>query len=209
MHGTLGGTTPLIVGIGGTTRAGSSTEMALRTALAAAERMGARTRAVVGPELDLPMYDPANAERDETARRLVAALAEADGVIVATPAYHGSLSGLVKNALDYVEDLREAPRPYLDGRAVGLLVTAHGPQALGTSLVAARSVVHALRGWPTPFAATFSARDRPFVDGAPANEEVAAQVERVAHQVVTFAAAQRLLAEAEAAQARRPAGLAR
>ena len=102
-----------------------------------------------------------------------------------------------KLALDYAEDLRADPRAYLDGRAVGIVVTAFGAQALGTALVGVRSIVHALRGWPTPFAAAIGSQDRPFADGRPANAQVEAQLATVARQVVAFAALQRNAAAEE------------
>ena len=145
---------PHVVGLGGTTRIGSSSEAALRYTMGQIAEMGASTELIAGPLIDLPMYDPADAHRSPSARRLVQSLRRADGVVIATPSYHGALSGVIKNALDYVEDLRGDARPYFDGRAVGILITAHGAQALGTTLVGVRAIVHALRGWPTPFAAT-------------------------------------------------------
>src|SRR5688572_27604452 len=120
---------PLVVGIGGTLRPGSGTERVLRAALHAAERRGARTMLVAGAGLDLPMYAPPAGDRTGPARALVERITRADGVIVASPAYHGGVSGLVKNALDHVEDLRDAARPYLDGRAVGCIACAGGWQA--------------------------------------------------------------------------------
>jgi FMN reductase len=179
---------PRIVGVGGTTRVGSTTEAALRHALAAAERHGCTTDIIAGTELPIEPYDPARGERSPAAARLVAALREADGVIVASPGYHGSIAGLVKNALDYTEDMRADPRPYLDGRAVGAIVTADGPQALGSTLAALRSVTHALRAWPTPYAVLINARDRPFdADGRPTDPAVREAIERMATQVVEFA----------------------
>src|ERR1700722_18858678 len=141
---------PLIVGVGGTPRVGSSSECALRMALAAASALGARTEIVCGAQAVLPVYDPSQCDRTPEALRMIRLLRECDGVIVASPGYHGSMSGLIKNALDYTEDMRDDPRPYLDGRAVGTIVCANGWQATGTTLVALPSVVHALRGWPTP-----------------------------------------------------------
>ena len=64
-------------------------------------------------------------------------LRRADGLIVATPAYHGGVSGLVKNALDFTEDLRGDERVYLSGRAVGCIVCADGAQAMGSTLAMA------------------------------------------------------------------------
>ena len=78
----------------------------------------------------------------------------ADALILAAPGYHGTVSGLVKNALDYLEDLAKDSRPYLHGRSVGLIATAYGDQASMSTLLTMRSIVHALRGWPTPMGAT-------------------------------------------------------
>lgn len=183
----FGDDVPCIVGIGGTARPGSTSEAALRHALAEARRLGAATELICGPLLDLPSYDPGDEHRSLSARRLVHSLRRADGIIISTPSYHGAISGMIKNALDYVEDMSRDPLPYLEGRAVGTIVCAHGMQALGTTLVSVRSIVHALRGWPTPFAAALNSADRPFVDGRPADHGVAAQVRTVAEQVVRFA----------------------
>lgn len=186
---------PHIVGIGGTTRIGSSSETALRYTLGLIAGMGATTELIVGPLLDLPMYDPSDEHRSPSARRLVQSLRRADGIVIATPAYHGGMSGVIKNALDYVEDMRADQRPYFDGRAVGIVVSAYGAQALGTTLVGVRSVVHALRGWPTPFAAALNSQNRPFENGMPSNAEVAGQLETVARQVHGFALAQQVMRE--------------
>lgn len=70
-------------------------------------------------DLDLPMYAPHELDRTPKAAALVSALREADAVVVALPGYHGAVSGLVKNALDYFEDLRDEPRAYLDNTPWG------------------------------------------------------------------------------------------
>ena len=180
---------PLIVGIGGTVRSPSSSERVLTLALAAAEAAGARTLLIGGEVLSrLPIYNPADPGEPPERLALVEAVREADGVIVATPGYHGSLSGLIKNALDSLEPLREDVRPYLDGRAVGCIVVADGWQACGSALAALRSIVHALRGWPTPLGATINSALKPFDDdGAFKDPRDAFQVETVARQVVDFA----------------------
>ena len=189
---------PVILGIGGTTRAGSSSEIALRISLEAAEALGCEADIVAGDALDLPSYDPVREERSARAQRLVAALRRADGVLLSTPSYHCGFSGMIKNALDYAEELRCDARPYLDGRAVGLIVTAHGAQGLGTALTAMRSVVHALRGWPTPYAACLNAAQEPFAQGRPARTDVTDQLALVARQVAEFARMRRALAAQDA-----------
>lgn len=144
------GSAPHFVAIGGTLRAGSSTERALAAALGFAGARGATTAMLSGAAIDLPPYDPDRSARGDAAGALVAELRRADAVIVGSPGYHGGISGLVKNALDYVEDMREDSRCYLDGLPVGCVATAAGWQAAVATLGQLRSVVHALRGWPTP-----------------------------------------------------------
>ena len=179
---------PLIVGLGGTTRDGSATEVALRFALKAAERAGAETAILAGPSLDLPMYAPEKKERSSGAEELVSLLRRSHGVIITSPGYHGSISGLIKNALDYVEDMREDSDAYFDGRAVGCVAIAHGWQATGSTLAALRSIVHALRGWPTPIGVAINTSQKVFeTDGSCLDAAVSKQLELMANQVVDFA----------------------
>ena len=180
---------PLIVGIGGTTRIVSSSDRALRVALQAAESAGARTFLFDGAFLShLPHFAPENCERNERQRQFVEMVRKCDGVIVASPGYHGGVSGLVKNALDLLEDLREGDPCYLDGRAVGCIVTAAGWQACVSTLVALRSIVHALRGWPTPLGATLNTAEGIFdAAGACKDERILTQLTIVGRQVVEFA----------------------
>lgn len=181
-------TPPLIVGLGGTTRPGSTSERALMVALEAAAAAGFETRLFGAGAIPSETYDPTRPERSAEAVEMIAALRRADGVLIATPAYHGGISGLVKNAIDFTEDLRDDARPYLDGRAVGCIVVADGAQALGSTLASLRAIVHSLRGWPTPFAATLSGRDKPFGGDGRAADEAALQACRlVAQQVIGFA----------------------
>ena len=179
---------PLIVGVGGTPRAGSATERALALALRRAEAAGARTRMFGGEFLErLPHFNPGPAGPSLGQAELAQAVREADGIILATPGYHGSLSGVVKNALDTLELTRNDQRPYFDGKPVGIIITADGAQAGGTTLMAVRSIIHAMRGWPTPFGAALNAKDL-FDDAGECREAKDAwQLTMVADQVMEFA----------------------
>ena len=189
---------PFIVGIGGTTRTGSTSERALIAALARAEALGCETRLFAADSLPFEPYDPGRPERSPQAQAMVAALRRADGLILSTPSYHGGISGLLKNAIDFIEDLREAPRPYLEARAVGCIVCADGAQAIGSTLMSLRAVIHALRGWPTPYGAAIFSRNRPFgAEGVAADPAAIAACETVANEVVTFARMSRAAALAD------------
>ena len=112
----------------------------------------------------------------------------ADGIVIASPGYHGSISGVIKNALDSLEVLREDARPYLTDRAVGCIITADGWQAAGTTLTTLRSIIHALRGWPTPFGAALNATSGLFdAEGACIEAKDAWQLATVGEQVLDFA----------------------
>jgi len=183
-------TSPLIVGIGGTTRPGSSGERMVRAVLSACADRGAQTRMFGGAELAaLPHFAPENAERTAGQRDFVEAVRAADGIVIGTPGYHGGVSGLVKNAIDLLEDLNQDRRVYFDQRAVGLVVTAAGWQACGVTLQALRGIVHAMRGWPTPVGiAVNTVEQRPFDEsGALSDPALLKQVALQAEQILFLA----------------------
>ncbi len=181
-------TGPLVVGLGGTLRAGSSTERALRYCLDAVEQQGGRIKLYAGPDIDLPMYAPHNLDRTPKAAELVGALRDADAVIVASPGYHGAVSGLVKNALDYIEDLREDPRVYLDNTPWGCITCAYGWQAAVGTLGQLRVIGHALRAWPTPLGVPINSADPVWNEsGELTDTTVRGQLEMLASQVLSFA----------------------
>jgi FMN reductase len=176
---------PLIVGIGGTPKPNSTTEQALAMSLASAEREGARTKLFGGRYLaHLPLFladDSAGA-----AAELIEAVRRADGLIIASPGYHGGISGAVKNAIDYLEETAGDARSYLDGLPVGLIVTAFGWQATGTTLAAMRATVHALRGWPTPFGAAINTSQSHFRNRSCEDQAALVQLDLVGRQVAAF-----------------------
>lgn len=141
---------PHIVALGGTSRPESATGRVLARCLAIAEARGARTTLLTGEAINFPHYELGCSTDDPAIAHFVSVLRDADAIIVGSPGYHGSLSGMVKNALDHVELLRGDARPYFDGMPVGVIATAGGWQAAVSTLAALRTVIHALRGWPTP-----------------------------------------------------------
>lgn len=194
---------PVIVALGGSTRAFSTSEAALRIAADGASAAGADVEVLGGSDLMLPIYDPDASMRVPQAEHLLDLVRRADGLIVVSPGYHGGLSGLVKNALDYLEELRDEPDtggsagspghgrgPYLHGRAVGCIAVAHGWQAAVGTLHQLRQVVHALRGWPTPFGAVVNSSEVRLDDPAASSVSGSAAVEQlhlVGQQVAEFA----------------------
>ena len=173
--------------MGGTQRAGSASERLVGAVLDACAARGATTELFGGRALaQLPHYDPYERQRTAEEAAFVEAVRRADGLVIASPSYHGGVSGLIKNAIDLLDELRQDPRPYLDGRPVGLIVAAGGWQAGGVTLAALRGIIHAMRGWPTPLGIAINSVEQKVFDegGALADEGVAAQIEAMAGQLL-------------------------
>lgn len=173
---------PHIVALGGTSRAESTTGRALGRALALAAERGARTTLLTGDAIDFPNFEPGSTGGDAQVDAFVAALRDADGIVIGSPGYHGTFSGLVKNALDHVELMAKDDRPYFHDLPVGLIATAAGWQAAVSTLIGLRSVTHALRGWPTPLGVAINTAEPDPLDRADA------QIALMVGQILDFAA---------------------
>jgi len=139
-----------VVAIGGTQRPNSSTEKIMRQVAEIMEGQGAKCEIFAGDSLDVPLFSPRSTDRCPSISALLDSVRGADGILLASPGYHGTISGAVKNIIDYFEDLAGDVRPYLDGRPVGCIATGSGWQGANQTLAALRAVTHSLRGWPTP-----------------------------------------------------------
>jgi FMN reductase len=144
-----------VVGIGGTLRVNSTGLRALEEALRAAEEAGATTELLDLRELALPMYEPGIPleEYGENVERLVEAMRRSDAMLWSTAAYHGTLAGVTKNALDFAQFLARDERPYLQDRTIGLIATAGGGMAAVNAVTAMVNIIHALRGIAAPLSA--------------------------------------------------------
>lgn len=180
-----------VVGVGGTLREGSASLGALRRALAAAGEAGAETKLLDLRELGLPMYEPGLAldEYGPGAKRLVEELRGADAVLISTAAYHGTLAGVTKNALDFAQFLSGGDHPYFDGKVVGLISTAGGEQAGANATGAMVHAVHALRGVVAPLVVSISkAWQRADDSGNVTDELYGRRLDSLGEQVVDLAA---------------------
>lgn len=183
---------PLVVGIGGSMRPGSTTLAALERALAGAETAGARIDLLGVRDLALPMYEPdlPLPAFGDGAARLIDAARRADALVIATPTYQGTLAGVVKNALDYLQFLADDDPPYLTGRAVGLIATADGAQAAPNAVAALVHAAHALRAVVAPMTVSipcaWSLLD---ADGAVVSEPWGRRLDALGRQVGDLAGA--------------------
>lgn len=119
-------TTLNFLAISGSLRAASFNTAALRTAAEVAPEGVSFTFADLS---DIPLYndDVRLAGMPASVIALQSAIAAADAVLVAVPEYNFSVSGVLKNAIDWIS--RTDPQPFRD-KPVGIIGAAAG--ALGT-----------------------------------------------------------------------------
>lgn len=141
-----------VIGIGGTLRKGSTSLAALRRALTAAKEAGADTELLGLRDLNLPMYEPGRLleEYGPEVGRLIKTVRETDALLLSTAAYHGTLAGVTKNALDFLQFMARDEKPYLQDKVVGLIATAGGDLAGANAVGAMVHAAHALRGTVAP-----------------------------------------------------------
>jgi chromate reductase, NAD(P)H dehydrogenase (quinone) len=141
-------TTTTLIGIAGSLRRGSYNAALLRAAVAAAP---ATCRVETVSIRGIPLYDgdldTAQGPPD-LVRGLKDRLAAADGLLLATPEYNGSIPGVLKNAIDWLSrPARDLPRVF-GGLAVGLMGATPGRGGTRMAQIAWLPVLRALGAQP-------------------------------------------------------------
>jgi FMN reductase len=133
-----------IVGIAGSLREGSYSQLALKAAARRVEALGAEVEIVDLRSLHLPFCDGGDAypEYPDVAK-LSQAFRAADGIILVTPEYHGSVSGVLKNALDLM-GFEE-----FSGKVTGF-ISVLGGQSNSNSLNDLRTITRWVHAWTIP-----------------------------------------------------------
>lgn len=99
----------------------------------------------------IPLFDPAYLKKVPLAvQRMEMLFRDADFHIWLTPLYHGGMTGVMKNCLDWLEISANEPIPYLTGKVVGMICWADGVHALN-GIHAMDCVAQSLRAWTTPY----------------------------------------------------------
>ena len=178
---------PYIVGICGSLSADSVTRRALILALRAAQDAGAQTQMLDLGQLKLPFASSGwNPAEWPDAEALLRAVRGADGLLWATPEYHGSYSGALKNALDLasIEDY--------DGKVVALLGAAAGQIGAIQSLSHLRGIARQLHMWAIPsqlsIAHSYGAFDE---NGELKDPKLAASLQKMSAELVKWSAVHR------------------
>ncbi len=171
---------PTVVGVAGSLRDHSYTRLALRRALDAAGATGAEVDLLDLRTYDLPPLDPDVDEQGDSVA-LARRIRGADAVLLGTPMYHGSYSGVLKNALDH------CGFDEFEGKTVGLLGVAGGAFPI-TALEHLRSVCRALDAWVLPYQAAIPRASAVVSDGEFVDEGIENRVATLGRRVVEYAA---------------------
>ncbi len=136
----------LIAGICGSLRQGSYTKMALTIALKAAEGPTCETDMIDLRDFELHFADGAGDKGGVSpeVQRLRDRLRKADGVIIGTPEYHGSFTGVLKNALDLTGFAE------WEGKMIALVGVSGGRMGAHNALNSLRDIGRSLHAWVIP-----------------------------------------------------------
>lgn len=174
---------PRVVGLGGSLAEQSNSRFALEIALEGAAESGAATELLDIRALELPMYLPRCPNPPQSVLDFAEKVYAANGMVWASPLYHGTISGSFKNALDWLQLLADREPAYLTDKVIGLVSTAggtHGLQAVNTM----EFIVRALRGWAVPLVVPISEAWQRFdLEGHTQDERLVTQLKALGCEV--------------------------
>ncbi|WP_299486343.1 NADPH-dependent FMN reductase [Acaryochloris sp. IP29b_bin.137] len=169
-----------IVGIGGSLRTSSYSMMALKLASERVKALDVDVQVLDLRTMTLPFCDGgkdySNFPDVSVLREVVT---QADGLILATPEYHGSVSGVIKNALDLMGFTE------LSGKVTGL-ISVLGGQPNSNALNEMRLIMRWVHAWVIPEQIAIGQAWRAFdEDGQLIDEKLAERFDEFTQSLVT------------------------
>lgn len=136
-----------ILGIGSSLRENASSTSGLSVTLDLARKYGAETRLLDLKQNKLPLYDPSENQSSHEIKKTKDDVMWADALILSTPDYHGSMSGVMKNFLDYFW-------AEFAGKTFGYICASHEKGL--TAMDQMRTAVRQCYGWSMPYGVSIS-----------------------------------------------------
>lgn len=162
-----------VLGVAGSTRRGSYSTKMLNIALEYAKKRGSDVRLLeVGK---LPLYDP-NAAASEEVEQAAAAVIWANAIILASPDYHGSMSGALKNFLDHFYE-------EFAGKLFGYIVASHEKGL--TVMDQMRTAVRQCYGWSMPYGVSING-PKDLTGGEIVNVRLSKRLEMMSRDLVVY-----------------------
>lgn len=171
---------PVVVGLSGSLRTGSYARMALKTALEGAREAGAEVILYDPKEKPLPLCDGEGNKGDTSVEEFRKLILHADGLILATPEYHGSQSGVMKNMLDLLSF------DELSDKVCGL-ISVLGGQSNSNALNHLRVTLRWVHAWVIPHQTAIGRAWQAFdEDEGIVDEKQRERVQRIGADVVKY-----------------------
>lgn len=168
-----------LLAVCGSTREHSYSGRLAIIALEAALEHGAETRLLELNTLNLPTYNPDKGDMDHDGLRVATeAVNWADAFLLASPDYHGSMSGAMKNFLDFYWS-------ELAGKLFGYIVASHEKGL--TVMEHMRTSVRQCYGWSLPYGVSVHG-EKDFDSTGLANPQVARRLRMLARDLVVYGA---------------------
>jgi FMN reductase len=164
-----------VLGVAGSTRASSYSTRALKIALEQAKAQGAETRLLELAKTVIPQYSPGAPESKEL-QQAAEHVSWTDAVILASPDYHGSMSGALKNFLDYFYE-------EFAGKVFGYIVASHEHGL--TVMEQMRTAVRQCYGWSLPYGVSIHG-EHDFKADEITNERIAKRVRMMSRDLVVY-----------------------
>lgn len=168
-----------VVAVCGSLRDESRTRDALEVAIDSVRDVGGTGEVLDLRAYDLPVFDGDEDEQGDS-DAIVEKIGAADALILGTPTYHGSYSGVLKNALDY------CGFDEFEGTTVGLVSVAGGSFPV-RALDDLRSVCRTLDAWVLPYEAAIPNVSNAFEDGELVDEDVRERLQILGRRTVQYA----------------------
>ena len=165
-----------VLGVGSSLRDGSSSTAALRTTLDLIKKQGAETRLLDLKQTNLPLYDPNENQSSVKLQKVEQDVEWADAFILATPDYHGSMSGTMKNFLDYFWS-------EFAGKTFGYICASHEKGL--TVMDQMRTAIRQCYGWSVPYGIAVNGEDD-LENGKIANPKLKLRLEMLARDLVVY-----------------------
>ena len=165
-----------ILGVASSMRESSYSTRVLKLALEKAEKRGAETRLLSLRELQLPMYHPENNESPEL-DKITEYVKWADAFVLASPDYHGSMSGVMKNFLDFFWS-------EFAGKTFGYICASHEKGL--TVMDQMRTAVRQCYGWSMPYGVSVNSDQDFDSSGNITSESVLSRIETISRDLVVY-----------------------
>jgi NAD(P)H-dependent FMN reductase len=137
-----------VLAITGSMNPQSKTKLATDIVVKAVEAEGIAVEHIHLAHYPLPVYTPDESSWSTAVYTLIEKFDQADAFILSSPEYHGSLTGALKNALDYIEGRN------MKGKLVAILGTAGGAMGATNTVNTLHQICRNLHGWPLPSSPT-------------------------------------------------------